>query len=385
MKTFIKFFCVFIFVCFFGKSSLSNDKIKIGLIVPLSGEYAQIGKSILNATRLALNSIDDERFEVLPRNTKSDPKIALKVSKELYYNDGVKIIIGPVFNKNNILLNQLPEVTFLSFTNKLINNHSNVISSGVNAVSQILAIKKFQKKNGLKNTIFLIPDEHFKDEVENAILETKIKLKNTHIYNTDPTLLTAQIEKITKYKIRKQNLLDEIERIKNLDLDDESKEKRIINLEKRDTIGNINFDSVIISDFDENLKSVATSLLYTDVSSNRVKYISLNQWFDETLLKEISLQPMYFPSINQENYNIFIDNYKKKFGEEPNQISFLSYDLLGLVYYLIFKNNFVVDNKIFYEKNKFLGKIGIFEINKNKITHELSFYSADKGKFIKIF
>ena len=282
-------------------------------------------------------------------------------------------------------MNQLPEVTFLSFTNKLINNHSNVISSGVNAVSQILAIKKFQKKNGLKNTIFLIPDEHFKDEVENAILETKIKLKNTHIYNTDPTLLTAQIEKITKYKIRKQNLLDEIERIKNLDLDDESKEKRIINLEKRDTIGNINFDSVIISDFDENLKSVATSLLYTDVSSNRVKYISLNQWFDETLLKEISLQPMYFPSINQENYNIFIDNYKKKFGEEPNQISFLSYDLLGLVYYLIFKNNFVVDNKIFYEKNKFLGKIGIFEINKNKITHELSFYSADKGKFIKIF
>ena len=142
---------------------------------------------------------------------------------------------------------------------------------------------------------------------------------------------------------------------------------------------------MIISDFDENLKSVATSLLYTDVSSKRVKYISLNQWFDKSLLKDKSLHPIYFPSIDKDNYDSFVKDYKETFNSEPNQISFLSFDLVGLVYYLIFKNNFVVENKVFYEKNKFLGKIGVFEINRNNITHELSFYSVDKGKFIKIF
>ena len=35
-------------------------------------------------------------------------------------------------------------------------------------------------------------------------------------------------------------------------------------------MGGINFDSIVIGDFDENLKSVATSLLYTDISSKRV-------------------------------------------------------------------------------------------------------------------
>ena len=44
-----------------------------------------------------------------------------------------------------------------------------------------------------------------------------------------------------------------------------NKEKKIAQLEKLDTIGGINFDSVIIADFEEALKSVATSLIYTDI------------------------------------------------------------------------------------------------------------------------
>ncbi len=60
-------------------------------------------------------------------------------------------------------------------------------------------------------------------------------------------------------------------------------------------------------------------------------------------------------------------------------------DLFGLIYYLIYENNFKVDEKIFYKKNKFKGKIGIFEINKNKINHVLNFYKIEEKKFKKIF
>ena len=154
---------------------------------------------------------------------------------------------------------------------------------------------------------------------------------------------------------------------------------------KKDTLGGINFDSVIIADFDESLKSVATSLLYTDVSSTRVSYITLNQWFNNSLLKETSLQPLYFPSINKENYESFMSEYKDAYQTNANQLSFLSYDLVGLVYFLIYSNDFNLDKNIFYKKNKFKGKIGIFEIDKNVITHQLNFYSIDKEKFIKIF
>ena len=160
---------------------------------------------------------------------------------------------------------------------------------------------------------------------------------------------------------------------------------KIENLKKRDTLGGINFDSVIIGDFDENLKSVATSLLYTDVSSKRITYITLNQWFDESLIKETSLQPIYFPSVNKKNYDEFKKLYYDNYKEQPNQISFLSYDLIGLVYFLAYQNDFRLDKKIFFNKNKFKGKIGVFEINKNTITHQLNLYSVDDGEFKKIF
>tara|TARA_B100001029_G_C15025121_1_gene433105 strand:+ start:1 stop:1110 length:1110 start_codon:yes stop_codon:yes gene_type:complete len=369
-------------MCSLINTAYSEEKIKIGLIVPLSGEYSLIGKSILKSTRLAVNKIDDSKIEIYPRDTKSNPVQTFKVSKELY-DQGINIIIGPVFNENIKLLNQLEEVTFLSFTNKINGNPKNVISSGVNAISQIKTIKKLQKELGLERSIFLIPNSNYKNELEIAIEKTKINLKDKFVYNIDPTILTGQIEKLTRYKQRKENLLAEIKRLENLE--DTSKALKIENLKKKDTLGGINFDSVIIGDFDENLKSVATSLLYTDVSSKRVKYITLNQWFDESLIKETNLQPIYFPSINKKNYDEFKKLYYENYGEQPNQISFLSYDLIGLVYFLTYKNDFKLDKKIFFNKNKFKGKIGVFEIEKNTITHQLNLYSVDEGEFKKIF
>ena len=383
MKKFIKYISIVILYLSFNTHIFAQETIKIGLLVPLSGENKKIGESIINTTRMALNSIDNNKIVIYPRDSKSDPNEALIVSKNLNEKYGVEIIIGPVFSETALYLNELPNITFLSFTNKLENNHKNVISTGVNALSQMIAIKKFLSLNDYNKTLYLIPNSKFKNEIQNAISSANIKIKKKFIYDTDPTLLTAQIEKITKYPQRKQNLLDEIKRVENSN--DPNKEKKIENLKMRDTIGGIDFDSVVMSDFDEGLKSLATSLLYTDVSSKRVGYVTLNQWFDKSLIDEEALQPIYFPSVNKENYEKFISDYKREFKEIPNHISFLSYDLTGLVYYLLLKNNFEIDTDIFYKKNRFKGKIGIFEINQNKITHELSFYSVENKEFKKIF
>ena len=383
MKKFIKYISIVILYLSSYTHIFAQETIKIGLLVPLSGENKKIGESIINTTRMALNSIDNNKIVVYPRDSKSDPDEALMVSKNLNEKYGVKIIIGPVFSETALYLNELPNITFLSFTNKLENNHKNVISTGVNALSQMIAIKKFLSLKDYNKTLYLIPNSKFKNEINKAISSANVRIKKKFVYDTDPTLLTAQIEKITKYPQRKQNLLDEIKRVENSN--DPNKEKKIENLKMRDTIGGIDFDSVVMSDFDEGLKSLATSLLYTDVSSKRVGYVTLNQWFDKSLIDEEALQPIYFPSVNKENYEKFISDYKREFKEIPNHISFLSYDLTGLVYYLLLKNNFEIDTDIFYKKNRFKGKIGIFEINQNKITHELSFYSVENKEFKKIF
>ena len=362
--------------------TLANEKITIGLLVPLTGKNSEIGQSIIKSVRLAVNKINNPFIEIAPKDTASNPNITLRVAKELS-DSGIKIIIGPVFNESLIYLDELKEITFLSLTNKNNNFSKNIINAGINATSQLNAIKKFLELNEIKRTIFLTPNVDFKNEIKKAISNSKINILENYIYDNDPTKLTKQIEKITRYEIRKQNLEDEIVRLEKSD--QYNKDKLIEKLKKRDTLGDVNFDSVVISDFDESLKSVTTSLLYTDVSPKKKYFITLNQWFDKSLLKETSSQPLYFPSANKNNYDNFSAEYFEKYNQYPNQLSFLSYDLVGLVYYLILQNNSVVDEKMFTKKTFFKGKVGIFEIKNNKINHILNFYKVENKQFKKIF
>ena len=382
MKADIRYFLITILLVAFPKIAYGDDQTKIGLLAPFTGEFQNIGKSVLSSARIALNKINNDNISILPRDTNGKNNETLRQVKELY-DQGVRIFIGPVFNKNLNGLDKYKDAYFLSLTNKILNNPSNVISAGINARSQFNAIKKYQKLNNLEKTLILIPKKDYKEEIELAIKETKFKAKKVFYYDIEPTKLTKQIEEITKYQIRKQNLNDEIKRIENSD--DENKEKKLEILNKRDTLGKIGYDSVVIADFDESLKSVTTSLLYTDVSPKKIKFISLNQWFDETLFKETASQPISFPSINKKNFDQFKKDYKKFYKTDPNQLSLITYDLVGLVYYLLVQNNFEVNENIFKEENKIKGKSGIFEIKNNKINHELNFYSVESDAFIKIF
>ena len=360
----------------------SSEKIKIGLLVPMTGTNKEIGESIIKAVSLAVKDIDNNLIEIYPKDTATKANQTLKSAFELS-EMGIKIVIGPVFHESLTYLDEMKDLTFLSLTNKTLDLPKNVISAGINSTSQFNTIKKFLETNEIKRTIFLTPIQDYEFEVKKGMKNSKIKIYKDYEYNTEPTKLTKQIEEITNYKIRKQNLEDEINRIKNSN--ELNKEKKIKRLEKRYTLGGLNFDAIVIADFDESLKSVSTSLLYTDVLPKHKYFITLNQWFDESLLNETDIQPLYYPSINKENFDSYKIKYFNAFNKDPTHLSLLSYDLVGLVYYLSINSNVDNLNKIFKKRNSFKGKIGIFDIKNNKINHRLNFYKIEDRKLIEIF
>ena len=378
----ILFLLFFNFILIFNLCLADESKIKIGLLVPLSGDNANLGKQIIKATRLAIKDINSDIIEIFPKDTQSNANITLRSAIELK-ELGINLVIGPVFYENLAYLEEVEDVTFLSFTNKTLDLPKNVISAGINSTSQLNTIKKFIELNEIKKSIFLIPDLNYNNEIKQGIKKSKIKTLKQYYYDIEPTKLTKQIEKITDYEVRKQNLVDEINRLENSD--DPNKKKKIKNLEKKYTIGDVNFDSVIIADFDESLKSVITSLLYADILPKDKYFITFNQWFDESLLKESSSQPIYYPSVNKENLKEFEKKFYKQFNQNPNHISLLSYDLIGLIYYLTLKNEITEISKVFKERNSFKGKIGIFDVKDNRINHRLNFYKIENGLLQKIF
>ena len=94
---------------------------------------------------------------------------------------------------------------------------------------------------------------------------------------------------------------------------------------------------------------------------------------------------MYYPSVNKDNLENFKKKFDNEFGNEPNHLALLSYDLVGLIYYLSINNDISEINNLFKKKNSFKGKIGIFDIQDNKIYHRMNFYEINEGRLKEIF
>ena len=98
MSNFIKIIKILLtfFILFFTFNSKAEDKIKIGLLVPLTGENKEIGQQIIKAVRLAVKDINSDFIEIIPRDTASSANKTLRSAIELK-NLGVQVVIGPVF------------------------------------------------------------------------------------------------------------------------------------------------------------------------------------------------------------------------------------------------------------------------------------------------
>tara|TARA_B100001245_G_C22456542_1_gene234555 strand:- start:127 stop:504 length:378 start_codon:yes stop_codon:yes gene_type:complete len=125
--------------------------------------------------------------------------------------------------------------------------------------------------------------------------------------------------------------------------------------------------------------------MFVDISSKEVNFFTFNQWFDETLFNESSIQNLHFPAIDFKNLKKFEKKYIKIFNEKPNQISILAYDALGLIYYCWLNNNYQFEIEQLYNKNGFKGLHGEFFIKNNLSTQKLNIYKVNEKKFVKVY
>ena len=381
----IKLFIIISYILiFFNSISLSkadNSELKIGLLAPLSGDHKELGNSLLYSLQLALNEIDDKYVHIIPRDSGSnDEKKLDKAIKEIK-SQGANIIIGPLNNKDFDKIKKFSDMIFISPSNINVEFLNNIISIGVSFESQILALDKFIKKKKKKRTIILLPNNNYTELIEKKL--NKLNLKNYKIfkYSSDPKILTGEIEILTNYSQRKRNL--EFRKKMFEDKDDEQSKRQLEILEQKYTLGDVNFDSIIIIDFGNNLKSVLTSLIYTDVDQDKVLFTTLNQWFDESIFYENAVKSLYYPSVNYKEFRDYRKNYYKVFNSYPSEISILAYDAVGLIYYVWKKNGKINSVNDFSFKGKIKGKIGTFSFENKQVTQDLNIYKAENNKFTK--
>ena len=369
---------------FFNSNLLSNENnnvLKVGLLAPLSGEYKQIGESLLYSLQLALHEIDDKNVQIIPRDSGSDDKDKLMNAVKEIKSEGANVVIGPIDYNDFNEVKKFNDMIFISLSNISPEFQGNIISIGISFESKMASLIKFLKKQKKNKTVILLPKNQYTDLIEKKIKTLDIKDYKIFKYSADPKILTGEIEVLTNYTQRKKRL----ENRKKLfqDKEDEQSKKALERLEQRYTLGDVGFDSVIIIDFGNNLKSVLTSLVFTDVNQEKVLFLTVNQWFDESIFYENTVKSLYYPSVNFKEFKKYKNIYQKTFNENPNEITILAYDALGLIYYVWKKNKGIKSINDFSFKNKIKGKIGTFSFNNKKIIQDLNIYKVEDKKFKK--
>jgi len=369
---------------FFNSNLLSNENnntLKIGLLAPLSGEYKELGNSLLYSLQLALNEIDDKNVYIVPQDSGSNNKKKLNDAVKEIRSKDINIVIGPINNEDFEEVKKFNDIIFISLSNIDPEFQQNIISIGISFESQMMALVKFIKQQKKNKTVILIPKNNYTNLIEKKLDKLNLKGYKIFKYNPDPKILTGEIEILTNYSQRKKNLKLRKKIFK--DKDDEQSKRQLERLEQKYTLGDVNFDSVIIIDFGSSLKSVLTSLIFTDVDQKKVLFTTVNQWFDESIFYENTVKNLYYPSVNYKEFKKYKNNYFKTFNNFPSEITILAYDALGLIYYVWKKNGKINSVNDFAFKGKIKGKIGTFSFNNKKIIQDLNIYKAENNQFKK--
>ena len=385
MKNFcIKFFLLsFLLLNLTIAANSKNQSLRIGAILPLTGDYQELGNKILKTFELTIFELSNVDVTLIPFDNNSTEAGTRFAFKELQMQK-VDIVLGPIFMKNLLSIVQeenFSKYIFISLSNNNVGLPSNVISFGVNLDSQILALRStINDKN--KKKIFFSDNSEFSMNVLKKIEEIKIPLSAKYQYSNFDEI-NEKAKMATSYNYRHKKLLDLITELKKSD--NSSDQAKVKSLEKKDTLEGVSYQQVIVPLFDDDLISVVSFFDYYDVNYKDAAFVTLNQWFNQKLLLEPSLQNIIFPSINYSNFQELNKKFKENYNIEISNIEILAYDIIPLLVSSWYdKKNDFFSTEDFIGK-EFRGKSGIFKINnQNYADRKLDLYQIKNKSFVKI-
>ena len=119
-------------------------------MAPLSGEFEELGNSLLYSLQLALDEIDDEKIFIIPRDSGFQDSQKLRAAIQDLRSQGVKIIVGPISHEDFSEAKKFSDLIFISPSNVNPEFNNNIISIGVSLESQLSALFNFIKKQKKK-------------------------------------------------------------------------------------------------------------------------------------------------------------------------------------------------------------------------------------------
>ena len=348
-------------------------------MLPLSGVRQDVGNLILNAIEMAIFQTEDNKLELIIKDTEAKPEKAKSVFFELI-NEGVSIVIGPLFSKSLAAIQssvQASKVNVFALTNNINLAKQGIWVFGVDPQAQTKKVLEFALEKGSKKIAALLPKNAYGlllfDTISKFSKENLIEIKEVEFYEFSIENQRKASQKISKGFDQYQEKLNQLKEQE----DNSTIDKNKLLIEKP-------FDSVFIAAAGQNLTILSSQLQYNNVDPKLVQYLGISSWENNSILTEPALEGGVFVTTSQLYQDKIKLIYKNSFNKEMPNIAMIAYDIVALLDSLEYTENIININNLINEEG-YIGLRGLFRLKNNGIVERTFQLKQVKNKRFSTF
>jgi ABC-type branched-subunit amino acid transport system substrate-binding protein len=344
-----------------------SESVRVGLLLPLSGPRAAVGRSMLRAAQLALFEVADGQFVLVPRDTGGTEDGARRAAEDALAS-GARLLLGPVFKPAVEGAGPVARgglVNLVAFTNDPTVAGDGVFAIGVSPVDKINRVVGFAVSQGKYRLAALIPVGRYGDlllsSFEAAATREGAAVVRVERYEQTSKSMTEAAKRLANYGSRRAALQQQRNALEAKD--DAIARLALKRLAARDALGKVDFSAVLVPETGEAVKALAPLLPYYEIDIRRVRVLGVDDWSPRDLRREPALGGAWYAGPPPGVLKDFIARYRAVYKATPHALAVLAYDAVALAAVLAQRpGGPTFDTATLTSRNGYAGSAGLFRL-----------------------
>ncbi|MBT3358052.1 MAG: ABC transporter substrate-binding protein [Rhodospirillales bacterium] len=307
---------------------------RVGVLLPLTGPQAAIGKSMLNAAQLALFDFAGDRFELVVHDTEGSPDGAAQ-AMAMAIGDGASLVLGPLLAPSVRAVSPAARaagVPVIAFSSDHSVAGDGVFTMGFFPDAEVRRVVAYARSRGVTRFAAMVPDDAYGsrviDSLRAAVDAAGGVVARIQFYDPHTQDFASSVRQLARYESRRTAL--ERQRAELEARGDEISKRALERLENLQTYGDLPFEALLIAGGGKRLQAIGAHLPFFDIDPKRVRMLGTGQWDVAGIGAEPALLGGWFAAPTPTARIDFEEKYIAVYGEKPFRLATLAYDATAL-------------------------------------------------------
>ena len=286
------------------KALANSRKVTVAMLLPLTGQHAELGQAMLKAAQMALFDVGSASFELVPHDTRSTTAGAADAARRAAAN-GTDLVLGPIFSEDVKAAKPFTSsanIPMIAFTTDWKLADRNTYIMGFLPFAQVARVTQYAQSKGLSQFATYAPQTEYCDVVIGTLQRTGARIVRVGRFAPGTNEMPKLVEEFAT-------------------------QNRTIGADGQDSFA---FDTLLLPVGGESLRAVVSLLDINGITNEKIRLIGTGLWDDESLTQNPGLFGGWFAAPDPALRVDFEKRYQQNYGSVPPRLTTLAYDATAL-------------------------------------------------------